>query len=127
MWTRNAYASAVELIGNARSGTYKNRTADFLPKELSTQKPRNHAFSARERSVCGALQSGSLQPKSGIPGCTVVFRYNRGLAGLGLPYLEIMAKTVIPGYNVVGTSKCILSQAGTLSRLPFIAFKMKKH
>ena len=27
-------------------------------------------------------------------------------------HLEIVAKTVIPGYNVVGTSKCILSQAG---------------
>ena len=40
-------------------------------------------------------------------------------------HLEIMAKTVIPGYNVVGTSKCILSQAGRLSRLPFIAFKMR--
>ena len=39
--------------------------------------------------------------------------------------LEIMAKTVIPGYNVVGTSKYILGQAGRLSRQPFIAFKMR--
>ena len=36
-----------------------------------------------------------------------------------------MAKTDIPDYNVVGTSKCILSQAGRLSRLPFVAFKIK--
>ena len=40
-------------------------------------------------------------------------------------HLEILAKTVIPGYNVVGTSKCILSQAGRLSQLPIIAFKKR--
>ena len=52
---------------HAGGRTCKNRTADFFAKRPQRyKKPRNHAFSARERSVRGALQSGSLQPKSGI-------------------------------------------------------------